>query len=136
MCQKMKRPVKANAKDMGSNRKAKTHDERMVEADRVLAKIWKDKGLVDENNMTLARRGGGHEASRKVMLPPGIEEDMLRERGVRYEGCTKQSDGVVTQHYFTITDSKKESLLSTIGVNVMDDSDIIRALDIKLKKVA
>jgi len=137
MCPKMKRPVKANAKDRGSDRKAQMSEkERMAEADRILAKIWKDKGLVDENGMMPARRGGGQETSRKVILPPGIDEDMLRERGVRYEGCCKQSDGVVTQHYFTITDTNKESILSTIGVNVMDDKDLIKALDIKLKSVA
>ena len=70
------------------------------------------------------------------MLPPGINEEMLRERGVRYEGCLKKSDGILTEHHFTITDTSKESILSTIIVGVMDESDLIRALDMKLKTVA
>lgn len=136
MCQNMKKPVKVDASDKGSGRKAQmSAEEKATELERRLNEIWKAKGLIDENNMC-RKRGSYEEPANNVVLPPGIDEEMLRERGVRYEGCSKQSNGVITQHYFTITDTNRGSILSTIGVNVMDDKDLIRALDMKLKTVA
>jgi len=128
----MKKPVKLNASGEGNGRKAQ--EEKADELERRLNEIWKAKGLIDENNMC-RKRGSYEEPVNSVVLPPGISEEMLRERGVRYEGCLKRSDGIITEHHFTITDTNKQSILSTITVGVMDDKDLIRGLDIKLKRV-
>lgn len=120
MCPKMKRPVKENASEKGSERKA--------ELQAKLDSFFKSKGLLNEDIT-----GGKKQESK---LPPGISEEMLRERKVKYEGCNIGKDGLTRLHYFTVTDSEKESIFSTIGVTVMDDRDLIKALDIKLKSVA
>ena len=120
MCSKMKRPVKEDASERGSDRKA--------ELQAKLDSFFKSKGLLKEDIMDSRKQ--------ESKLPPGISEEMLRERKVKYEGLNIGKDGLTRLHLFTITDSKKESLHSTIGVTVMDDSDILRMLDKKLKTVA
>lgn len=129
MCQKMKKPVKVDANGRDSGRKAQmSPEERMAEAEKRLSAIWKEKGLIE----TSSKYGN---AAPQKSLPSGIDEIMLIERKVRYEGVQKGIDEKPVLLLFTVLDAEKKSLGSTIAIDA-DETNLISALDIKLKTVA
>jgi len=123
----MKKPVSRNASNTGSGRQAQSHDQRMAEADRRLNAIWKEKGLVDENNTAMGstRYDPG---VRPKTLPEGVDEESLRKRNVKFEGIEENRETPL--YSFTWNTPGGESTL-TIDIT---EKDIIPILDKKIEE--
>lgn len=90
--------------------------------------------LFDDNSRTQLERQVAMRTGEEK-LPPGLNEEELKTRKVKYEGEIKAAMGETKVYLFTIVSSNDDERTS-ITVKTIEGKDILTALDKKLQTLS